>query len=180
MFSKESSLFTNIKHKNKITFHWIFNTLGLVAIIIAYAVIYYSKELNKKPHLATWHGLIGLITVIYTFIQYLAGHNLTILNGLFRKITNISYGSLAIAHATSGTVLFVLICTSMTLGIYSNWFSNTTPFYVWYFSFALTALFGLIVCNQVTSKYVKGKLINNLETHSISNIGSQKKQKKIK
>ena len=40
----------------------------------------------------------------------------------------------------------------------SIWFSEATPFYIWYFAFAFTGLFGLIVTNQVTAKYVKPRM----------------------
>lgn len=100
--------------------------------------------------------LLGIATILYTFVQFLAGHNLTVLNFIARKFVN--YNSLAMYHATSGTFLYVLACISISLGIYSNWFSNSTPFYVWYLCFALTALLGLIVTNQVTAKYVTPKL----------------------
>ena len=159
VFSKESSLFANVSHQNKITLHWIFNTLGLASILLALAAIYKNKEDRGKSHFYTWHGLIGIITIGYTMIQFVAGHNLTIFNKFVRKF--ISYNQLAIYHATSGTFLFVLACASISLGIYSNWFSESTPFYIWYLSFALTGVLGLIVTNQVTAKYVTPKLNQN-------------------
>lgn len=167
VFSKESSLFGSLKHKQKINLHWIFNTLGLICILVAYAAIYYNKEQQGKPHLKTWHGIIGICTIVYTLIQFIAGHNLTVLNFISRKFVN--YNSLAMYHATSGTFLYVLACLSLSLGIYSNWFSKSTPFYVWYLCFALTGLLGLIVTNQVTAKYVSPKLIqkkNNIKIKS--------------
>ena len=60
-------------------------------------------------------------------------------------------------HATSGTFLYVLSCASLSLGILSNWFSSSSPFYVWYFCFAITSVLGLMVTNQVIAKYVKQK-----------------------
>ncbi len=156
VFSKESSLFGSLKHQTRITLHWILNTLGLLAVLTAFAVIYYNKEENGKLHFTSWHGLIGVATIAYTVVQYLAGHNLTIFNSFVRKF--IPYNKLSIYHATSGTFLYVLACISLSLGIFSNWFSSSTPFYIWYLSFALTALLGLIVTNQVSAKYVRPKL----------------------
>lgn len=176
VFSKESSLFVNMQHQTKVRVHWIFNTLGLIAILSGYAVIYYNKELNSKAHLTTWHGVVGLFTIGYTFMQFIAGHNLTIFYNMVRKITNFSYPKLAIFHATSGTFLFVCVCSSVCLGINSIWFSSMTPFYIWYFSFAVTGLFGLIVTNQVTSKYVKPKLGNHFPQPQF--VGKPKKEKK--
>jgi hypothetical protein len=58
----------------------------------------------------------------------------------------------------------------------SNWFSSSSPFYVWYFCFAITSVLGLMVTNQVIAKYVKSKAIRT-ETVNEKDI---KKQKKIK
>ena len=81
-------------------------------------------------------------------------------------------------HATSGTFLYVLACMSISLGIYSNWFSESTPFYVKYLCFAITAMLGLIVTNQITAKYVTARLNKN---EQFSNYQfQQKKNSKIK
>ena len=154
VFSKESSLFSSLGHKTKVNLHWLLNALGLASILVGYAAIYYNKEEHNRPHLTSWHGLIGAFTIVYTIIQFIAGHNLTLLNKFVSKL--IPYTSLAMYHATSGTFLFVLACTSLSLGINTNWFANQSGL-VWYLSFSLTALFGLIVTNQVTTKYVKNK-----------------------
>jgi hypothetical protein len=58
----------------------------------------------------------------------------------------------------------------------SNWFSSSSPFYVWYLCFAITSILGLMVTNQVIAKYVKTKA-TRAETVSEKDI---KKQKKIK
>lgn len=52
----------------------------------------------------------------------------------------------------------MLFSLNPRLGINSTWFSDATPFYTWYLAFATTGLFGLIVTNQVTAKYVKPKV----------------------
>lgn len=80
-------------------------------------------------------------------------------------------------HATSGTFLYVLACMSISLGIYTNWFSESTPFYVGYLCFAITAMLGLIVTNQITAKYVTPKFNKNAQ---VSNHKFQKKNSKTK
>ncbi len=54
-------------------------------------------------------------------------------------------------------------------GMNSIWFSSTTPFYIWYFAFALTGVFGLIVTNQVTAKYVKPKMSQMPPVNKVKN-----------
>jgi cytochrome b-561 domain containing protein 2 len=166
LFSKESSLLGSFSHRTSVNLHWILNSLGLFSILIAYAAIYKNKEEHERPHLTTWHGIIGIVTIVYTVIQFIAGHNLTLFNGFIRRF--VPYNSLAIYHATSGTFLFVLACTSLSLGVNSNWFANQSGF-VWYLTFALTAVFGLIVTNQVTAKYVKPKLNNSNVNVKVNN-----------
>lgn len=178
VFSRESSLFGSLKHKTKVTLHWALNTFGVFSILTAFAVIYYNKEEHGRPHFKTWHGLIGVTTVCYTLIQWVAGHNLTIFNEYVKKI--IPYSKLSIYHATSGTFLYVLACISLSLGIFSMWFSENTPFYMYYLSFALTALLGLIVTNQVTTKYVKPKASAVNAALSQSHKHSDKKSSKTK
>ena len=70
VFSKESSLFVQASHKTKVNLHWVFNTIALFIVLIAYACIYKNKELNSKLHLTSWHGLVGFITICYT-VKYL-------------------------------------------------------------------------------------------------------------
>lgn len=48
----------------------------------------------------------GIFTIGYTVVQYLAGHNLTVLNFLVKKL-GIGYRQLAMYHATSGTPIYV-------------------------------------------------------------------------
>ena len=99
----------------------------------------------------------GIFTIIYTVVQYIAGHNLTVLNFIPKKL-GLGYRQLSMYHATSGTFLYVLACVSLSMGIYKTWFSaEDSSFVTWYLCFAFTALLGLIVANQVTAKYVRPK-----------------------
>jgi hypothetical protein len=198
VFSRESSLFGGLKHQNKVTLHWIFNTLGLLSILVGYAAIYYNKEENGKPHLTSYHSYIGryfcyhkfnsisgikeliyfkgIVTIVYTCIQFVAGHNLTVMNFLVRKFVN--YNALALYHATSGTFLYVLACLSISMGINKMWVKDDTPFYIWYMYFAVTALLGLIVTNQVTEKYVRPKINPaDMKVH-LKNASIKEKKKK--
>ena len=160
LFSKSKySIFTSVKHKDRVNLHWILNTLGLICILLAYASIYLKKEQNNKNHLTSWHGLISFIAIVYTLIQYVAGHNLTVFNNMFKKLTGISYGVLAILHATSGTFLFGLICASFLTGFYTDWYLKNIHYVVWYLSFAYAALFAAFIGRQFISKYFN-KLIN--------------------
>jgi cytochrome b-561 domain-containing protein 2 len=101
-----------------------------------------------------------------------------VLNFLVRKI--VPYNKLSLYHATSGTLLYVLACVSISLGIYSNWFSNDAPFYLWYLCFAVTALLGLIITNQVMEKYVRPKINPSDLRINLKTSQSTKADKKLK
>ena len=152
-------MFATVKHRNRVNLHWILNTLGLICILLAYAAIYLKKEQNNKNHLTSWHGLLSFIAMVYTLIQYVAGHNLTIFNSMFKKLTGISYGVLKCLHATSGTFLFGLICGSFLTGFYSDWYLKHVHDAVWYLSFVYVALFAAFCGRQFASNYF-AKLIN--------------------
>lgn len=158
VYSRESSLFSNVGYKTKLNLHIFLQTMGLLCIINGFLAIYYNKEEHGKEHFTSWHGLIGIGTIGYVVIQYLAGFLLG-----FPKLKemlglkSLKYSVHAIYHATSGTLLYVLACLSIGLGIYSNWFTGNAPFYIWYLSFALTSFLGLIISMQVTSKYVTNR-----------------------
>ena len=158
VFSKESSLFGTFKDSNRVLIHATLQTFAILCIITGFLAIYYTKIENGKPHFKSWHGLIGIVTIGYSCIQYVAGFLVSqprLRELLFMK--SMKQIQMNIYHATSGTFLFVLACMSIGLGIYSNWFTSATPFYVWYLSFALASFLGLIISLQVTSKYVKPK-----------------------
>ena len=152
VFSKESSLFVNVNHKTKVTLHWVFNTIALLLVIIAYACIYKNKELNLKKHLTSWHGLIGFITIFYTITQWIAGHFLTILYDKIRHL--IPFSRLHLYHSTSGVVLYLFVTITFILAFSSNWFVSSTPGYVQYMSFVAVAILALMVSLQVSNKFV--------------------------
>ncbi len=60
----------------------------------------------------------------------------------------------------------------------SIWFSSATPFYIWYFAFALAGIFGLIVANQVTAKYVKPKMSQTAQINPVNARKDKKENKK--
>lgn len=158
MFSKESSLFVSYKHKTKIRLHWIFNSLALVSILIGYACIYMNKENNSKPHLTSWHGLLGFITICYTLTQWLAGHFLTLFIDKIRHL--MPYNKLAVYHSTSGCFLYLFATTTLCLGFLTNWFKSVTTVYIQYLSFVAVALLALMVTTQIATKYApKRKLV---------------------
>jgi cytochrome b-561 domain-containing protein 2 len=155
VYSKESSLLASFPHKTKINVHWTFNTLAILCTLIGYICIYINKDQNSKQHLVSWHGIIGFITVIYTCLQWFAGHFLTLFLKNVRNL--ISYSKLKRFHAFSGLFLYFFVTTTMILGLYSSWFQRFNSSYTQYLCIVAVLLSQLIVLNQMILKYVTKK-----------------------
>ncbi|KFW07148.1 Cytochrome b561 domain-containing protein 2, partial [Fulmarus glacialis] len=65
IFSPETSLLRSFSRKVKVRVHWALQLLALLCALLGLGVITYNKHLNGKAHFVTWHGLTGLLTVLY-------------------------------------------------------------------------------------------------------------------
>jgi cytochrome b-561 domain-containing protein 2 len=116
-----------------------------------YGVIFYSKWERKKPHLASWHGMVGLATVIYIVLQCCGGLNL-LYPQLAMRIVRLA--SLKQLHATSALVLCSLVAGALLTGMASNWFTATVTGTSWYACAVCPVLMLVIVANQVKTAYL--------------------------
>ncbi len=154
-FSSESALFPNMTRQTKVRCHWILMLCTAICSVIGLMVIWWSKELNGKSHYTTWHGLLGLVTVCYSIMQCCAG--------VFQLYPSVpqSFGiklfQLKAYHATSGLLLFTLVCLSLFLGMYSNWFVRNVTGTSWYACVACPMIMALVVLNQVSNHYLPNK-----------------------
>jgi cytochrome b-561 domain-containing protein 2 len=155
VYSQDSSLLMTLKHKTKVNIHWILNTLAVICILIAYICIYVNKEQNSKPHLVSWHGIFGLIAIVYACIQWFAGHFLTLLVERVRPI--IPYSKLKRYHAFSGLLLYFFMSTALILGLFSNWFQTQNSSFIQYLCVVCVLLSLLVVLNQIILKYITKK-----------------------
>ncbi|XP_022101189.1 cytochrome b561 domain-containing protein 2-like [Acanthaster planci] len=154
-FSPDSNLVPKATRKMKVTYHWITNTTAVLCALAGLAIIVVNKERYGKPHFTSWHGLCGICTVVYTCLQATAGSTL-----LYPKLTAglAKPADLKLYHATSGLVLFTLACTTLTLGLFTNWFWSTAHGTAWYFCIATVAWLSLVIMNQVTQAYLPKSL----------------------
>ena len=44
--------------------HWILNLTSTLAAAAGFGVIYLNKEMVGKKHFTTWHGRLGLATMV--------------------------------------------------------------------------------------------------------------------
>lgn len=124
-FSSENVFTRNFNHKERVTLHWILQTLGGCLIAAAFAVIIASKNSKRKPHFATWHGLIGLVAIIGTALALFGGVVAKYsfpLRQIIRPVT------VKVLHSLLGIVVYILMIFTVLLGVYSNWFQRHSSF----------------------------------------------------
>ena len=124
--------------------------LGNLCATIGIAAIFANKISQEKPHFQTWHGLIGIFTYVYGIVQSLGGTSLM----LGYVLPGISVGRMKAYHATSGMLLFSLMCFSLWLSMWSNWFCRMVTGTSWYACLACPMVMSLVVMTQVTRAYL--------------------------
>lgn len=157
LFSPSGSPIKSFPHKTKSRVHWILQCLCLTCAILGMSAIYYNKYLNGKPHFTSWHGLLGLVTMLVTGLQSLAAVPL-----LYHSMAKgWSLGKLKRYHAATGLVTYVLGSASLLLGLNSAWFSSSVRGYTWYLLALCPALCVLFIMNQVTTAYIAKKRLQS-------------------
>lgn len=153
IFSPETSLLRNFSRKVKVRVHWALQLLALLCALLGLGLIAYNKHLNGKAHFVTWHGLTGLLTVLYAGGQCAGGLLL-----LYPKLMkNWTLAKLKLYHATSGLVGYLLGCASLMLGMCSLWFTTSVTGVSWYLAMLCPLLTSLVIMNQVSNAYLYRK-----------------------
>ncbi|XP_019360734.1 PREDICTED: cytochrome b561 domain-containing protein 2 [Crocodylus porosus] len=153
VFSPETSLLRSFSRKVKVRFHWVLQLLCLLCALLGLGIISYNKYLNGKSHFVTWHGLTGLLTVLYASMQCMGGLAL-----LYPKLMkNWTLAKLKLYHATSGLVCYLLGCASLMLGMCSLWFTTLVTGIFWYLAVLCPILTSLVIMNQVSNAYLYRK-----------------------
>lgn len=157
LFSPQGSPIKKLPHKTKGRVHWILQSLTVSCAILGVAAIAYNKHLNGKPHFTSWHGLVGLLTVLVVVLQSVAAAPL-IYHSLAKGW---SLAKLKRYHAASGLVTYLLGSVSLLLGLSSAWFTAAVGGYPWYLLALCPVLTALVVMKQVTNAYVAKKRLQS-------------------
>lgn len=159
-FNPESSLFFGAARQTKVLFHQVCQICAVVLSLAGFAVIYYNKTLNDKPHFTTWHGFFGIITIIVSSLQSFGG-DLVRYAGLraFLKIKS-SLAVLKVYHATSGLITFTLVTVTFVCAFYSSWFTSHVDGLLWYPCMASLSFMSMIVMNRVVGEYLPRTRVN--------------------
>ncbi|CAL8108432.1 unnamed protein product [Calicophoron daubneyi] len=120
ILDKGAPILSQSPRSQKMKWHWMIHSMAVLLLFVGVSAVYVSKAKMNKPHYTTWHGLLGLFTVIIALLQALGGFGFYCNTWPFRR--RISYSRSSKLHAFNG-VLFVLLATAaVVLGLYSNWF----------------------------------------------------------
>ncbi|NWI44218.1 C56D2 protein, partial [Picathartes gymnocephalus] len=153
IFSPETSLLRSFSRKVRVRAHWALQLLALLCALLGLGIITYNKHLNGKGHFVTWHGLTGLLAVLYAAGQCAGGVLL-----LYPKLMkNWTLAKLKLYHATSGLVGYLLGCASLMLGMCSLWFTTTVTGASWYLAMLCPLVTSLVIMNQVSNAYLYRK-----------------------
>lgn len=157
LFSSHGSPVRKFAHKTKGRIHWVLQCLCVTCAVAGLIIIVYNKDLNGKPHMTSWHGLLGLITVCVAGLQSLAAVPL-IYHSLAKGW---SLAKLKRYHAASGLVTYLLGSGSLLLGLCSSWFTAAVSDYTWYLSALCPALSALVIMDQVSRTYTAKKRLQS-------------------
>lgn len=157
LFSSHGSPVRKLAHKTKGRIHWVLQSLCVTCAVTGLVVIVYNKDLNGKPHLTSWHGLLGLVTVCVVGLQSLAAVPL-IYHSLAKGW---SLAKLKRYHAASGLVTYLLGSGTLLLGLCSTWFTAAVSDYTWYLSALCPALSTLVIMDQVSRTYTAKKRLQS-------------------
>ena len=153
LFSPHSSLLSSSDRKLKVKYHLILQIIAAICMNLGLGAIFYNKVRNNKPHFTTWHGKVGLFSVLLTTFQSGAGWSLVYYNS---RILNPLGTSLALrkkVHGIFGALVFVAGYSALVLSLYSNFTVKNTSERSWYFLLILKTIMASVVVNQVSVKY---------------------------
>ncbi|XP_029907628.1 putative transmembrane reductase CYB561D1 [Myripristis murdjan] len=158
LFSAEGSLFCFKSRQGKVRLHWFCQTLVVLLAATGVCFMVASKNVSERPHLATWHSLLGVGTVVATLVQSACGVCLLFPKLLLRKASS---PRLKLYHATCGLVAYLLATVTVVAAMFSDWFQATVKGPAWW-AFLLLPIFpALVVMNQITNAYLPRKKITS-------------------
>lgn len=150
MFSQQSSIVRGDR-KLQVRSHWVLQSLMIICSITGFIVIYTNKNNANKPHFTSWHGLLGLCTLISCCGQALAGVGL-LYPFLIKRFVTLSQAK--IYHATYGLLNYTLVTMVLNLALWSTWASTKITGVYWYGCVACVDVLALVIMTQVTNNYL--------------------------
>lgn len=123
MISRDNIFSAKISHQLRVRFHWLIQFLAISFCTAGFVIITLVKEEYGNPHYATWHGIFGLISVI--FMGLCACNGLVALFNIeLRKMIKPVLNKFI--HATCGIIAYACGCVTLILSVYTYWFGRMT------------------------------------------------------
>lgn len=130
----------DLNFKEKVTRHWIMQLCMGMFVAIGFVVIYVNKNLNNKLHFQSYHGIVGLITVVVMALVA-GGGVLAKYSYDLRNYTRPVYSKMI--HSFFGAVMIILSFVTVFLGFYSHWYEKFGNEYLKYV-FSVILLLSLV------------------------------------
>ena len=150
MFSQQSSIIRGDR-KLQVRSHWILQVMTLLCSIGGFLVIYINKNNNDSPHFTSWHGLLGLCTLISCWAQVCAGVAL-LYPSLIKRFVTLAQAKMY--HATYGLFNYTLVTVVLNLAMWSNWAVASITGVYWYACVACIDVLALVIMTQITNNYL--------------------------
>lgn len=143
--------------KGKVCLHWLFQTVVLVSGAAGLGFMVASKNVSERPHLSSWHSVLGLCTLCATALQACCGLCVRCPQ-LLRRCPQ---PRLKLYHATCGLVVYLLATVTVMLATFSDWFQATVKGVAWWALLLLPLFPALVVMNQITNAYLPRKKMSS-------------------
>eukprot|EP00053_Salpingoeca_punica_P006706 m.62932 g.62932 ORF g.62932 m.62932 type:complete len:204 (+) comp13817_c0_seq2:35-646(+) len=111
-----------------------FRLMAFTALLMAigHYAIYATKEAYGKPHLTSWHGLLGAIASILIIMQTFSNSAFLYPERIKDMVAKIGGFKVAYrVHRLMGMTTFSLATTALFLGFYSNWWTGVAAGWLW-------------------------------------------------
>ncbi|KAM3621428.1 uncharacterized protein V6R79_011038 [Siganus canaliculatus] len=158
LLSTEATPLCCKSRKVKVRLHWICQALVLIAAATGLGFMVASKNVSERPHLVTWHSLLGISTLATTALQAACG--LCVMCPKVLRLSS-SLPRLKLYHATCGLVVYLLATVTVVAATFSDWFQATVKGVAWWAFVLLPLLPALVVMNQITNAYLPRKKITS-------------------
>ncbi|KAI8998786.1 hypothetical protein BD414DRAFT_133868 [Trametes punicea] len=131
--------------------------LGVPAITLGTVAIVYRKYLHEHPHFTTWHGTIGIVSIVWMVVQIILGGGSVWFGGrLFGGNPRAKLLWKYHRHSRlSGYLLFPLFLLAAYLGgAWSTWSTSNSAYVVRLLAYTISpiVLFAAILFRMRTSK----------------------------
>lgn len=124
ILTKNNFLADRISHTWRVRWHWILQVVAMVCTIAGFTIVVVNKNLKNKEHWKSWHGLLGLISVICAVIPTC----ITGVPALYHRDLRdyISSRLNQLIHSLFGITCLILGSITMLLSLYTKWFARRT------------------------------------------------------